>query len=40
MGEIENGKPNGQGIYNQRNVVKYESEWKDGKNMVMDHLFI
>ena len=31
VGEIENGKPNGQGIYTSPNGKKYEGEWKNGK---------
>ena len=30
-GEIENGKPNGQGTYNTTKGHKYVGEWKDGK---------
>ena len=31
VGEIEKGKPNGQGIYTSPNGNKYEGEWKNGK---------
>ena len=30
-GEIENGKPNGQGIFTYSETDKYEGEWKDGE---------
>ena len=31
QGEIENGKPNGQGTLTSPDADKYEGEWKDGK---------
>ena len=31
IGEIKNGKPNGQGTYTFPDGKKYEGEWKDGK---------
>ena len=31
VGEIENGKPNGHGIYTSPNGNKYEGEWKVGE---------
>ena len=31
VGEIKNGKPNGQGTLNHPVVGKYEGDWKDGK---------
>ena len=31
VGEIESGKPNGQGIYTSPNGNKYEGEWKTEK---------
>ena len=30
-GQVENGKPNGQGTYTSSNGEKYEGEWKDEK---------
>ena len=31
-GDVENGKPNGQGTLTTPEGYKYEGEWKDGKN--------
>ena len=30
-GQVENGKPNGQGTYTNLDGEKYVGEWKDGK---------
>ena len=30
-GEVENGKPNGQGTFTTKNGDKYVGEWKNGK---------
>ena len=30
-GQVENGKPNGQGTYTYHHGFKYVGEWKDGK---------
>ena len=30
-GQVENGKPNGQGTYTNYNGEKYVGEWKDGE---------
>ena len=36
-GDVENGEPNGLGIFINTNKGKYVGEWKDGKNRVKGH---
>ena len=37
-GDVENGKPNGQGTLTTPEGYKYEGEWKDGVKLSLIHI--